>query len=110
MLSKLYSSGDDALVHHGFVRRLSLLMPIIVVYMTADLMLSSQAMTSELFKRLAMLFSIFAGVWMLDAVLLAVREIYYKSTFWKRTLEALKMREGKKLTYKEPLSICMANH
>lgn len=73
------NTWDDALVHHGFVRRLSLLMPIIVVYMTADLMLSSQAMTSELFKRLAMLFFIFAGVWMLDAVLLAVREIYYKS-------------------------------
>jgi miniconductance mechanosensitive channel len=73
------NTWDDALVHHGFVRRLSLLMPIIVVYMTADLMLSSQAITSELFKRLAMVFFIFAGVWMLDAVLLAVRDIYYKS-------------------------------
>ncbi|KPK26854.1 MAG: mechanosensitive ion channel protein MscS [Desulfobacterales bacterium SG8_35_2] len=73
------NTWDDALVQHGFVRRLSLLMPIIVVYMTADLMLSGQAMTSELFKRLAMVFFIFAGVWMLDAVLLAVRDIYYKS-------------------------------
>ena len=54
-------------------------MPIIVVYMTADLMLPSQTITSELFKRLAMVFFIFAGVWILDAVLLAVREIYYKS-------------------------------
>ena len=72
------NTWDDALVHHGFVRRLSLLMPIIVVYMTADLMLPSQAMTSELFKRIAMLFFIFAGVWILDAVLLAVGEIYYK--------------------------------
>jgi miniconductance mechanosensitive channel len=72
------NTWDDALVHHGFVRRLSLLMPIIVVYMTADLMLPSQARASELFKRLAMVFFIFAGVWILDAVLLAVREIYYK--------------------------------
>lgn len=73
------NTWDDALVKHGFVRRLSLLMPIIVVYMSADLMLPGQAMTSELFKRLAMVFFVFAGVWMLDAVLLAVREIYNKS-------------------------------
>jgi len=70
---------DDALVQHGFVRRLSLLMPIIVVYMSADLMLPTQTMTSELFKRLAMVFFVFAGVWMLDSILLAIREIYYKS-------------------------------
>ena len=72
------NTWDDTLVHHGFVRRLSLLMPIIVIYMTADLMLQSQAMASELFKRLAMVFFILAGIWILDAVLLAVREIYYK--------------------------------
>lgn len=70
---------DDALVQHGFVRRLSLLMPIIVVYMSADLMLPTQTMTSELFKRLAMVFFVIAGVWMLDSILLAIREIYYKS-------------------------------
>ena len=33
-----------------------------------------------------------------------------KITDWERTLEALKMMEGKKLTYKERLSICMADH
>lgn len=73
------NTWDDALVKHGFVRRLSLLMPIIVVYMSADLMLPGQAMTSELFKRLAMVFFVFAGVWMLDATLLAIRDIYNKS-------------------------------
>lgn len=72
------NTWDDALVHHGFVKRLSLLMPIIVIYMSADLMLPNLTMASELFKRLAMVFFIFAGVWILDAVLLAVREIYYK--------------------------------
>ncbi len=73
------NTWDDALVQHGFVRRLSMLMPIIVVYMSADLMLPTQTMTSELFKRLAMVFFVFAGVWMLDSILLAIREIYYKS-------------------------------
>ena len=73
------NTWDDALVQHSFVKRLSLLMPIIVVYMSADLMLPTQAMTSELFKRLAMVFFVFTGVWMLDSILLAIREIYYKS-------------------------------
>jgi miniconductance mechanosensitive channel len=73
------NTWDDTLVQHGFVRRLSLLMPIIVVYMSADLMLPGQAMTSELFKRLALVFFVFAGVWMLDSILLAIREIYNKS-------------------------------
>ena len=73
------NTWDDALVQHGFVRRLSLLMPIIVVYMSADLILPAQAMTSELFKRLAMVFFVVAGVWMLDSVLFAIREIYHDS-------------------------------
>jgi miniconductance mechanosensitive channel len=73
------NTWDDALVQHGFVRRLSLLMPIIVVYMSADLMLPAQAMTSELFKRLAMVFFVVAGVWMLDSILFAIREIYHDS-------------------------------
>jgi miniconductance mechanosensitive channel len=73
------NTWDDALVKHGFVRRLSFLMPIIVIYMSADLMLPDQAMAPELFKRLAMVFFVFAGVWMLDSILLAVREIYSKS-------------------------------
>ncbi len=73
------NTWDDALVQHGFVRRLSFLMPIIVVYMSADLMLPSQALASQLFKRLAMVFFVLAGVWMLDSILLAVREIHSKS-------------------------------
>ena len=73
------NTWDDALVQHGFVRRLSFLMPIIVVYMSADLMLPNQASASELFKRLAMVFFVFSGVWMLDSILLALREIYGRS-------------------------------
>jgi len=73
------NTWDDALVKHGFVRRLSFLMPIIVIYMSADLMLPGQDLAPELFKRLAMVFFVFAGVWMLDSILLAIREIYSKS-------------------------------
>ena len=73
------NTWDDALVQHGFVKRLSYLMPIIVVYMSVDLLLPSQAFAPELFKRLAMVFFVMAGVWMLDAVLLAVRDVYSSS-------------------------------
>jgi miniconductance mechanosensitive channel len=78
------NTWDDALVKHDFVRRLSFIMPIIVVYMSADLMLPSQASASELFKRLAMVFFVFAGVWMLDSILLALREIYDRSDMASR--------------------------
>jgi miniconductance mechanosensitive channel len=73
------NTWDDALVQHGFVKRLSYLMPIIVVYMSVDLLMPSQTFAPELFKRLAMAFFVMAGVWMLDSVLLAVREVYSSS-------------------------------
>jgi miniconductance mechanosensitive channel len=78
------NTWDDALVQHGFVKRLSYLMPIIVVYMSVDLLLPNQAFTPELFKRLSMVFFVIAGVWMLDSVLLAVREIYSGSQIASR--------------------------
>lgn len=73
------NTWDDALVQHGFVTRLSYLMPIIVVYMLVDLLMPSQTLAPELFKRLSMVFFVMAGVWMLDAVLLAVRDVYSSS-------------------------------
>jgi len=73
------NTWDDALVHNGFVQRLSYLMPIIVIYLSADFLLPRQALAPEFFKRFAMVFFVMAGVWMLDSILLAIREIYSKS-------------------------------
>jgi miniconductance mechanosensitive channel len=78
------NTWDDALVQHGFVKRLSYMMPIIVVYMSIDLLMPSQAFAPELFKRLSMVFFVTAGVWILDSVLLAVREIYSSSQIASR--------------------------
>ena len=78
------NTWDDALVQHGFVKRLSYMMPIIVVYMSIDLLMPSQAFAPELFKRLSMVFFVMAGVWILDSVLLAVREIYSASQIASR--------------------------
>jgi miniconductance mechanosensitive channel len=78
------NTWDDALVQHGFVRRLSYLMPIIVIYLSADFMLPQQTLAPEFFKRFAMVFFVLAGVWMLDSVLLATRDIYSKSDMASR--------------------------
>jgi miniconductance mechanosensitive channel len=78
------NTWDDALVQHGFVKRLSYMMPIIVVYMSIDLLMPSQAFAPELFKRFSMVFFVMAGVWILDSVLLAVREIYSSSQIASR--------------------------
>jgi len=78
------NTWDDALVQHGFVRRLSYLMPIIVIYLSADFMLPQQTLAPEFFKRFAMVFFVLAGVWMLDSILLATRDIYSKSDMASR--------------------------
>jgi miniconductance mechanosensitive channel len=78
------NTWDDALVQHDFVKRLSYMMPIIVVYMSIDLLMPSQAFAPELFKRFSMVFFVIAGVWILDSVLLAVRKIYSSSQIASR--------------------------
>ncbi len=78
------NTWDDALVQHGFVKRLSYLMPIIVIYLAADFLLPQQALAPEFFKRFAMVFFVMGGVWMFDAILLAIREIYDKSAMASR--------------------------
>jgi miniconductance mechanosensitive channel len=78
------NTWDDALVQHGFVQRLSYLMPIIVIYLSADFLLPQQTPAPEFFKRFAMVFFVLAGVWMLDSILLATRDIYSKSDMASR--------------------------
>ena len=78
------NTWDDALVQHGFVQRLSYLMPIIVIYLAADFMLPQHDLAPEFLKRFAMVFFVLAGVWMLDSILLAIREIYAKSEMASR--------------------------
>ncbi len=78
------NTWDDALIQHGFVRRLSYLMPIIVIYLSADFLLPQQTLAPEFFKRFAMVFFVLSGVWMLDSILLAIRDIYSKSDMASR--------------------------
>jgi len=78
------NTWDDALMQHGFVRRLSYLMPLVVIYLSADFMMPRHNLTPEFLKRFAMVFFVLAGVWILDSVLLAIRDIYSKSEMASR--------------------------
>ncbi len=73
------NTWDDALVRHAFVKRLSYLIPTIIVYLSVDLLLPHQIFIAELIKRLGMAFFAVAIVWVLDSVLLAARDIYDRS-------------------------------
>jgi miniconductance mechanosensitive channel len=90
------NTWDDALVHNGFIQRLSFLMPVIVIYLSADFLLPRQTLAPDFFKRFAMVFFVMAGVWMLDSILLSISEIYGKSNMASRRpikgyLDALKI-------------------
>lgn len=78
------NTWDDALVNNDFVQRLSYLVPIIVIYLSADFLMPRQALAPEFFKRLVMVLFVLAGLWMLDSILLAIREIYSKSQMASR--------------------------
>jgi len=73
------NTWDDALVRHAFVKRLSYLIPTIIVYLSVDLLLPQLIFIAELIKRLGMAFFVVAVVWVLDSVLLAARDIYDRS-------------------------------
>ena len=56
------NTWDDALVRHAFVKRISYLIPTIIVYLSADLLLPEQIFLAELVKRFGMAFFIVAVV------------------------------------------------
>lgn len=70
---------DDAFVERNFFKRLSLLLPVVVVYLSADLMFPVESTIAEFIKRLAMTAFVLVSVRTLDALSLAAQDIY--STF-----------------------------
>lgn len=67
---------DDAFVERNFFNRLSLLLPIVITYLSADLMFPAESISAEFIKRLAMTTFVLAGVRILDAFTLAFQDIY----------------------------------
>ena len=74
------NTWDDALVHNNFVKRLSYLVVIIIVYISVDLLFPASFRAAELIKRLIMAFFVIASVRVLDSILMSARDIYDSST------------------------------
>ena len=76
VLRKSSNKWDDAFVERDFFKRLSLLLPIVITYLSADLMFPAESIIAEFIKRLAMTAFVLVSVRILDAFTLAFQDIY----------------------------------
>lgn len=75
-IRKSSNKWDDAFVATGFFKRFALLAPVIVAYLSADLMFPLQNSVAEFIKRLAMSLFVLFSIRVLDALLRSVQEIF----------------------------------
>ncbi len=75
---------DDTLHSCGFFRRLALLLPLVILYVGADLLFPAGTLVAELLKRLALTLLVLLSVLLLDALLAAIRETYSRSMVGSR--------------------------
>lgn len=74
--TKTKNRWDDILVSHHFVKRVAFLLPILVIYMEADLLFLQEGAVQNMIRRLAMTFFVMAALRILDTLLLTARTIY----------------------------------
>ncbi len=72
---KTQTSWDNAFAEHHFFHRLGALLPIVVFYTTADLLLTPGSSTGELLRRLAMALFVVGGLRVFDAMLLGLYDV-----------------------------------
>jgi miniconductance mechanosensitive channel len=70
------SKWDDAFFSRGFFIRLGNLLPVVILYTSADLFFSPGNQLAEFIRRLAMTLFVLGGVRLLDAFLMSVQDIY----------------------------------
>lgn len=76
VLRKSSNKWDDAFIERNFFKRLSLLLPIVITYLSADLMFPAESISAEFIKRLAMTAFVLVSVRILNAFALAFQDIY----------------------------------
>ncbi len=76
VFQKSTTKWDDALMDHQFVERTGHLIPILIVFLSADILFSAYPVTAEFLKRAAMTFFVLCGIRILDSLLKASRDIY----------------------------------
>ena len=75
-LRKNAIAWDDAFVENHFFRRVSLLLPPVIAYLSADLLFPFKSSMAEFIRRLAMTFFVLASIRVLDALLGAAQSIF----------------------------------
>jgi miniconductance mechanosensitive channel len=70
------NTWDDAFVANGFFRRLSMLLPVVFIYFSADLIFPLDSSIGEFVRRLAMTAFVLVSMRVLDAFLLSCHAIY----------------------------------
>ncbi len=75
---------DDVFVNRDFVRRLTMVIPVLFIYLSADLLLPPQGSAAELTRRAALCLFVIVALRVIDALLLSVRDIYDRSETSRR--------------------------
>lgn len=79
MFKKTRNKFDDALLNRKLVHRAGYIVPILIIYLSADLFSASIPSLAEFIKRLALTLFVMSGVGILDSLLKIINDIYSKS-------------------------------
>lgn len=83
LFQKSSNKWDDVLMHHRFIERTGRLVPVLIVYLSGDILFADYTVAAEFIKRFAMTFFVFGGIRILDSLLKTVRDIYSQSESYK---------------------------
>jgi hypothetical protein len=73
LFQKSSNKWDDVLMHHRFIERTGRLVPVLIVYLSGDILFADYTVAAEFIKRFAMTFFVFGGIRILDSLLKTVR-------------------------------------
>ncbi len=83
LFQKSATKWDDTLMYHHFVERIGYLIPVLIVYLSADILFTQYTAVAEFIKRTAMTLFVIGGLKILDSLLKTVRDLYNQSEAYK---------------------------
>jgi miniconductance mechanosensitive channel len=75
---------DDIFVNRDFIRRLTMVIPVLFIYLSADLLLPPQGSAAELTRRASLCLFVIVALRVIDALILSIRDIYEQSETSRR--------------------------
>lgn len=74
---------DDIFVNRNFIRRLTLFIPVLFIYLSIDLLLPAQDSIAELIRRAVLTLFVIVSLRVIDSALLALRDILNQSESYR---------------------------